>query len=147
MKPRKKEEGDRDRFISYLRSTEKVNYVSIADDVKNRAGNKNFDYLLQADTRELLALEITWLTDKDETHNDRDQHHDFLEDDQKFQIMIAFLKSLTSKEKRPGSLVIRVPYYVPFTRKELNCLIENNVESIKSQLAVIQNCRWELAYL
>jgi hypothetical protein len=135
----KKEKGDRDRFIDYLKNTEGVTYVSVAENVKNRTALQDFDYLLKSDSGQTLALEITWFTDKDETHPDRSQHHDFLENEQKFQRLMQFLDSVISQEKLPGSLLIGVPFYVPLTRKELDHRIKNNSTSIRRQLAVIQN--------
>jgi hypothetical protein len=137
----KREDGDRDRFVEYLRLTEGVEYKTIDVDVKLPSG-KDFDYLLKASTGELIALEITFLTDKDETHPDENEHHDFLGDSERYQKLIQILQSALSNESLPCGICIGVPYYVPLTRKELNRLSENKpaLASIKNQLlAVIQN--------
>jgi len=57
MPGEKREDGDRDRFVEYLRTTEDVEYTTIAMAVKTRLGNKDFDYLLKASCGELLALD------------------------------------------------------------------------------------------
>jgi len=57
MPGEKREDGDRDRFVEYLRTTEGVEYTTIAMAVKTRSGNKDFDYLLKASCGELLALD------------------------------------------------------------------------------------------
>jgi hypothetical protein len=59
----KREDGDHDRFVEYLKATEGVVYTTIAMDVKTRSGNKDFDYLLKSSCGELLALEVTRLPD------------------------------------------------------------------------------------
>lgn len=59
----KREDGDRDRFVEYLKATEGVVYTTIGMDVKTRLGNKDFDYLLKSSSGESLALEVTRLPD------------------------------------------------------------------------------------
>jgi hypothetical protein len=59
----KREDGDRDRFVEYLKATEGVEYTTISLDVKTRSGDKDFDYLLKSSNGKLLALEVTWLAD------------------------------------------------------------------------------------
>jgi hypothetical protein len=139
MTQAKKEDGDRDRFVEYLKLTEGIEYETVDVDVKLSSG-KDFDYLLKASTGESLALEITWLTDKDETHPDKDQHHDFVRDAEKFKRLVHILDSLISKEGLPCSICIGVSYHVPFTMKELNRLPAAKLASIKNQLlAVLQS--------
>ncbi|MDQ1610563.1 MAG: hypothetical protein QOG00_494 [Pyrinomonadaceae bacterium] len=137
----KKEDGDRDRLVEYLRLTEGVEYKTIDIDVKLPSG-KDFDYLLRASTGESTALEITFLTDKDETHPDENEHHDFLGDSERYQKLIQILQSALSNESLLYDICIGVPYYVILTSKELDRLSENKpvLASIKNQLlAVIQN--------
>ncbi len=112
MMPAKKEDGHRDRFIEYLKSTEGMEYRTIAIDVPNRSGKMNFDYLLQADSGATLALEITWLTDKDETAADKSEHHDFVQDNEKFVKLRQILESLISRDSLRCSISISVPYHV-----------------------------------
>jgi hypothetical protein len=59
MMPAKKEDGDRDRLIESLKLTEGVEYRTVDVNVLNRPREKNFDYLLQANSGATLALEIT----------------------------------------------------------------------------------------
>jgi hypothetical protein len=59
----KREDGDRDRFVEYLKATEGVVYTTIGMDVKTRLGDKDFDYLLKSSRGEILALEVTRLPD------------------------------------------------------------------------------------
>ena len=134
MMPAKREDGDRDRFIEYLKTTEGLDYRTIGADVPNRSGKKNFDYLLQASGGETLALEVTWLTDKDETHVDKSEHHDFVRDSEKFRKLLAILESLISTKELPCSVWIEVPYQVPFTIQELNSLPADKLASAKNQL-------------
>lgn len=137
-----KEDGDRDRLIEYLRATEGIECKIIGANVPTLSGNNNFDYLLQTSTGELLALEVTWLTDKDETHPDKNQQHDFLGDSERFEIVRKILESLLSNESLPCGICVGVPYYVPLTRKELNQLSGNKsaLASTKNKLmSAIQN--------
>lgn len=139
MTKAKKEDGDRDRFVDYLRVTEGLDYETVDVDVKVPSG-KDFDYLLSASTGESLALEVTWFTDKDETHPDKNQHHDFVRDEEKFERLVRILDSLISKEGLLCSICIGVSYHMPFTMKELNCLSAAKLASIKNQLlAVLQS--------
>jgi hypothetical protein len=130
----KKEDADRDRFIEYLRLTEGIEYRTVGVNVPNRTGKKNFDYLLQSGTGETLALEITWLTDKDETHADKNEHHDFVRDSEKFKKLLQILESLISKEDLPRSIFIGVAYHVPFTIQQLNGFPADKLASAKTQL-------------
>src|SRR5947199_871053 len=134
MMPAKKEDGDRDRFIEYLKSTEGIEYRTIGVDVQNRSGEKNFDYLLQANTGVTLALEITWLTDKDETAADKSEHHDFVQDNEKFIKLRQILESLISRDSLPCSISISVPYHVPCERKALNGLPTDKLALAKVRL-------------
>jgi hypothetical protein len=140
MNKLKREDGDRDRFVEYLRLTEGSEYKTIDVDVK-LPSSKDFDYLLKASTGKTIALEVTFLTDKDETHPDKNEHHDFLGDFERYRILIQIFQTALSNQNLPCSICIGVPYYVPLTRKELNHLSGNKpaIESIKNQLlAVIQ---------
>src|SRR5260370_6035806 len=134
MMPAKKEDGHRDRFIEYLKSTEGMEYRTIAIDVPNRSGKMNFDYLLQADSGATLALEITWLTDKDETAADKSEHHDFVQDNEKFVKLRQILESLISRDSLRCSISISVPYHVPCERKALNSLPADKLALAKGQL-------------
>src|SRR2546426_11812907 len=134
MMQAKKEDGDRDRLIEFLKLTEGVEYRTVDVNVLNRPREKNFDYLLQANFGATLALEITWLTDKDETAADEREHHDFVQDNEKFLKLRDILESLISRYCLPCSISISVPYHVPCERKVLNSLPADKLAMAKVQL-------------
>jgi hypothetical protein len=134
MMPAKKEDGDRDRLIEFLKLTEGVEYRTVDVNVLNRPQEKNFDYLLQANSGATLALEITWLTDKDETAADEREHHDFVQDKEKFLKLRQILESSISRAYLPCSISISVPFHVPCERKALNSLPADALAKAKVQL-------------
>jgi hypothetical protein len=86
----KEENADRDRFLEYLKTNEGTEYLTIAVDVPNRCGQKDFDYLLRESSGKTMALEITWFVDKDESANG----HDFIADSKRFSRRLKILESL-----------------------------------------------------
>jgi hypothetical protein len=134
MMPAKKEDGDRDRLIEFLKLTEGIEYRTVDVNVLNRPREKNFDYLLQANSGATLALEITWLTDKDETAADEREHHDFVQDKEKFLKLRQILESSMSRAYLPCSISINVPFHVPCERKALNSLPADALAKAKVQL-------------
>jgi len=59
----KKENAIKNRFLDFLKDSEGIPYRVEGEDVKNRTGEKEFDYLLVSDTGQTLALEVTSLID------------------------------------------------------------------------------------
>src|ERR1700738_4461735 len=67
MSKRNDEEILKDIFLRFLAKTEGEVYEVIGEDVSNRAGDRDFDYLLSAThSKKTLALEITLVADNDE---------------------------------------------------------------------------------
>jgi transcriptional antiterminator Rof (Rho-off) len=52
------------RFVDFLKANEGIEYQKVAQDVPNRTGVKNFDYLLISPEGRKLALEVTTLNDE-----------------------------------------------------------------------------------
>ena len=66
MSKRGDEETLRDIFLRFLEETEGNTYEDVGENVSNRTGSKNFDYLLRARTEEgTIALEITLVSDNE----------------------------------------------------------------------------------
>jgi hypothetical protein len=119
-----------------LKTTEGTEFVTIAVDVPNKSRQKNFDYLLRESSGKTMALEITWLTDKNEDRNG----HDFVAASKRFSQLLRILESLISDQELPCGIRIEVPYHVPLTMKQMKSLGEKKLVLIKTQLmTVIRN--------
>jgi hypothetical protein len=132
----KDEDADRDRFVEFLKKTEGTEYLTIAVDVPNKSGQKDFDYLLTESSGKTIALEVTSLSDKDESGNG----YDFVAAGKRFSQLLRILESLISEPELPCGIRIEVPYHVPLTMKQMKSLSERKLALIKTQLmVVIQN--------
>lgn len=131
----KDEDADRDRFVEFLKKTDGAEYVTIAVDVRTKSGQKDFDYLLRESSGKTMALEVTWLSDRDESGN----RYDFVAASKRFSQLLRILESLISDQELPCGIRIEVPYHVPLTMKQMKSLGERKLALIKTQMmAVIQ---------
>jgi hypothetical protein len=132
----KDEDADRDRFVELLKKTDGIEYLTIAVDVPTKSGQKDFDYLLRESSGKTMALEVTWLSDRDESGN----RYDFVAASKRFSQLLRILESLISDQELPCGIRIEVPYHVPLTMKQMKSLGEKKLALIKMQLmAVIQD--------
>ena len=125
----KREDGDRDRFVEYLRVTEGVAYSTIATDVKTRSGDKDFDYLLRSPFGKSLALEITRLPDLTEelaVISMGEKIHNALE-------------PLIKPEDLSGRFLIQIPPYFFFSMNRLEGILKNRSSVIAEQIKSIAN--------
>jgi len=120
----KREDGERNRFVEYLTTTEGIEYTTIAMDVKTRSGNKDFDYLLKSSCGELLALEITQLPDLP-----AEMIRTKLEAD-----LIEAVESHIQPENLHGRFLIQSPAYFFSSSSKLRAILKNRSALLAEQI-------------
>jgi hypothetical protein len=120
----KREDGDRDRFVEYLKTTEGVEYTTIAMDVKTRSSNKDFDHLLKSSCGELLALEVTQLPDLP-AEMIRTQLEEYL---------VKAVESHIQPENLHGRFLIQSPAYFFASSSKLRHILKNRSASLAEQI-------------
>src|SRR5882762_8872982 len=125
----KREDGDRDRFVEYLKTAEGVEYTTIAMDVKTRSGNKDFDYLLKSSSGELLALEVTQLPDLP-----AEMIRTKLEAE-----LIEAVESHIQPERLHGRFLIQSPAYFFLSSSKLRGILKNRSEVLAEKITRVAN--------
>ena len=95
----KEEVAIKDRFVEFLNVAEGIHYQTLAEDVQNRRGNRNYDYLL-CGNGETLALEITRIPDEPL----------YLSYAKQVQLVRSEITSHISKNSLPGLFCLYIPY-------------------------------------
>lgn len=129
MLSEKREDGDRDRFVEYLKTTEGVEYTTIAMVVKTRSGNKDFDYLLKSSCGQLLALEVTQLPDLP-----AEMIRTKLEGD-----LVEAVESHIRPENLHGRFLIQSPAYFFASSSKLRGILKNRSALLAEQITRVAN--------
>src|SRR5260370_20261573 len=103
MSKRKDEEALKDFFIRFLQTTESASYEVIAENVSNRIGNRDFDYLLRGISgNSTMALEISLISDSDD---------EFAQRALRDSVESTIRETIRNRsDELPGCIVIEIPH-------------------------------------
>ena len=123
MSKRKDEEAIKNIFVGFLKETEGNDYEVVGENVPNRNGTKNFDYLLRSQSGETrIAVEITVVSDNEEEFEQRRL---------KDAVLSCILKIVQARsDDLPGALVIETPHTFSGAMRDLT----REAESVAAEI-------------